>query len=187
VIFERSAFTASDTLATAAALQFYALGLVGYSIVRISSPVFYALQQNRTPVIVSVATVAVNAALNLALVRLMGYRGLALGTSIAALFNAVLLIVLLRRSLGGIEGRRIAGSLVRITAASAVMGMVCVAVDAGGTQWIPGQGLWPQIARLALTIAASLSSLAVAAHALHIREFRESVALVSRRFRRSTQ
>lgn len=187
VIFERSAFTASDTVATAAALQLYALGLVGYSIVRISSPVFYALQQNRTPVMVSVATVAVNAALNLALVRVMGYSGLALGTSIAALFNAVVLVVLLRRSLGGIEGRRILNSILRIAAASAVMGVVCVAVDAGGMQWIPGQGLWAQIARLTLTIAASLAALAAAAHALHIREFRESVALVSRRFRRTTE
>ena len=187
MIFERSAFTAADTVATAGALQLYALGLVGYSIVRISSPVFYALQQNRTPVLVSVATVAVNAALNLALVRVMGYRGLALGTSIAALFNAVVLIVLLRRSLSGIEGRRITSSLIRVTAASAIMGVVCVAVEQGAMQWIPGDGLGPQIARLGLTIAASLAALAAAAHALHIREFRESVALVSRRFRRSAR
>ena len=185
VIFERSAFTASDTLATAGALQLYALGLVGYSIVRISSPVFYALQQNRTPVLVSVATVAVNAILNLALVRVMGYRGLALGTSIAALFNAVVLIVLLRRSLGGIEGARIVGSLGKIAVASLVMGLVCIGVDATAMRWLPGQGVGPQVIRLTLTIAASLLSLAAAAHALHIREFRESVALVSRRFRRS--
>ena len=185
VIFERSAFTASDTVATAGALQLYALGLVGYSIVRISSPVFYALQQNRTPVLVSVATVAVNAILNLALVRVMGYRGLALGTSIAALFNAVLLIVLLRRSLGGIEGARIIGSLGKIAAASLVMGLVCVGVDATGMRWLPGGGLGLQIVRLTVTIAASLLSLAAAAHLLHIREFRESVALVSRRLRRA--
>ena len=43
-----------DTLATAAALQFYAIGLVGYSVVRIASPMFYALGRNRTPVIVSI-------------------------------------------------------------------------------------------------------------------------------------
>ena len=63
-IFERGAFTPADTLATAAALQFYAIGLVGYSVVRIASPMFYALGRNRTPVIVSVVTVLVNAALN---------------------------------------------------------------------------------------------------------------------------
>ena len=50
VIFERNAFTPADTAATAAALQFYALGLLGYSVVRIASPTFYALGQNRTPV-----------------------------------------------------------------------------------------------------------------------------------------
>ena len=58
--------------ATAAALQFYAIGLVGYSVVRIASPAFYALGQNRTPVIVSIVTVLVNAALNIALVRVLG-------------------------------------------------------------------------------------------------------------------
>jgi putative peptidoglycan lipid II flippase len=127
----------------------------------------------------------VNAILNLALVRVMGYRGLALGTSIAALCNAVLLIVLLRRSLGGIEGTRMISSLGRIAVASLVMGVVCVGVDAAAMRWLPGQGLGPQILRLTLTIAASLLSLAAAAHALHIREFRESVALVSRRLRRT--
>src|SRR5688572_22033008 len=56
VIFERGAFTAADTAATAAALQFYAIGLLGYSVVRIVSPTFYALGRNRTPVLVSMAT-----------------------------------------------------------------------------------------------------------------------------------
>ena len=61
VIFERGRFTAADTAATAAALQFYALGLLGYSVVRIVSPTFYALGRSRTPVMVSVITVLVNA------------------------------------------------------------------------------------------------------------------------------
>ena len=108
VIFEHGRFTPPDTLATAAALQFYAIGLVGYSVVRIASPTFYALGQNRTPVVVSVITVLVNAALNIALVRVMGYRGLALGTSIAALFNATLLFVLLRRASTASKARLLA-------------------------------------------------------------------------------
>ena len=82
------AFLPSDTAATAAALQFYAVGLLGYSIVRIASPTFYALGDSRTPVQISIASVAVNAVLNVVLVRVLGYRGLALGTSIAALVNA---------------------------------------------------------------------------------------------------
>ena len=57
LIFERGSFTTADTLSTAAALQFYALGLVGYSVVRIVSPTFYALGRARTPVIISATSV----------------------------------------------------------------------------------------------------------------------------------
>ena len=97
VIFERGAFTPRDTLATAAALQFYAVGLLGYSVVRIVSPIFYALGRNRTPVIVSIDRGArQRGAQRRAGARRSGYRGLALGTSIAALFNAATLLVVLR-------------------------------------------------------------------------------------------
>ena len=186
VIFERAAFTPADTAATAAALQFYAIGLVGYSVVRIASPVFYALGRNRTPVLVSVAAVIVNAGLNLMLVRVMGFRGLALGTSVAALFNAVVLMLMLRNALGGIEGTRVAGSFLRIVIASAAMGIAAVAVDASAVAWLPGDALVVQIVRLAATIAVSLAVLAGAAHLLRIREFREGVAAVARKLRRTT-
>jgi putative peptidoglycan lipid II flippase len=183
LIFERSAFTAVDTAATAAALQYYAVGLVGYSIVRIASPVFYALGQNRTPVTVSVITVLVNAALNIALVRVMGYRGLALGTSLAALFNAACLMFLLRRRLDGIEGARVAGSFLRIALASVLMGGAAAAADAAGGRWMPGDGLVPQMARVAFAIGAAVVVLAASAHLLRIPEFNSGVAMVARRLR----
>jgi putative peptidoglycan lipid II flippase len=151
--------------------------------VRIASPVFYALGQNRTPVIVSGVTVLANAVLNIALVRVMGYRGLALGTSIAALFNAVLLMVFLRRRLDGIEGGRVAASLGRIVIASVVMGAAALGVERAAATWMPGTGLLVQIIRLSTTIAAAVGVLAAAAYALRIREFHDGIALVTRRFR----
>ena len=183
VIFERAAFTPADTAATAAAVRFYALGLAGYSIVRIVSPVFYALGRNRTPVMVSIATVLMNALLNIALVRVLGYMGLALGTSIAALFNAALLMIFLRRRLDGIEGGRVAASLVRIVIASGLMGAAALGVERTAAAWIPGTGLLVQIIRLSTTIAAAVGVLAGAAYALRIREFHEGMALLTRRFR----
>jgi putative peptidoglycan lipid II flippase len=183
VIFERAAFTSADTAATAAAVQFYALGLAGYSIVRIVSPVFYALGQNRIPVIVSMATVLINALLNIVLVQVLGYVGLALGTSIAALFNAAVLMFFLRRRLDGIEGGRVAGSLLRIVLASAVMGAAALVANAALGAWLPGTGLLVQIIRLALTIGAAIGVLAAAAYALRIREFHDGMALVARRLR----
>lgn len=184
VIFERRAFTPGDTMATAAALQFYAIGLVGYSVVRIASPTFYALGQNRTPVIVSMVTVLLNAGLNIMLVRVLSFRGLALGTSIAALFNATVLFVMLRRRLGGLDEARLANSFARIVLASAVMGIAALAVDRALGAWLPGGALLLQIIRLAATIGVALTVLAAASWLLRIREFKEAMALVTRRFRR---
>src|SRR5256885_8606485 len=59
----------NDTAATAAALMFYAPGLVGYSAVKIASPSFYSLRDSRTPVLVGVMSVLANLSLNLVLVR----------------------------------------------------------------------------------------------------------------------
>jgi putative peptidoglycan lipid II flippase len=184
LIFERGQFTAEATTGTAAALQLYAVGLVGYSIVRIASPVFYALGQNRIPVIVSIVTVLINAVLNVMLVQVLGFAGLALGTSIAALFNGIVLLVLLRRRLGGIDELRLAGSLVRIVLASAAMGGAAWAADRALADWLPGDLVAAQIVRVGATIAVSLVVLALAAWALRIGEFSRAMGLVTRRFRR---
>jgi putative peptidoglycan lipid II flippase len=185
VIFERGRFTAADTLATAAALQFYAIGLIAYSVVRIASPTFYAIGKNRIPVIVSMLTVVVNAALNITLVREMGYTGLALGTSIAAIFNAAVLLVLLHRSLDGLNERSIFSSLVRIVLASAAMGAAAFFVDRWLSTLFPGDALFRQIVRVSGTIGSAVVVLALSAWALRIREFDEGRALVMRRFRRT--
>ena len=183
-IYERGQFTSEDTLATAAALQFYSIGLLAYSVVRIVSPVFYALGRNRTPVIVSIVTVLVNAALNVLLVRALGYRGLALGTSIAALFNAVTLLTLLRHHLGGLQERRVLSSFARITVASAVMGVVAYGVSNLIEARLAGSSLVLQIVRLAVTIGVSVVVLAAASWLLRVREFSEGIALVTRRIGR---
>ncbi len=187
VMYERGVFTSVSTAATAAALQFYALGLVGYSVVRIASPAFYALGSARTPVKVSVATVLVNASINVVLYRLMGYKGLALGTSIAALFNASALMFLLGRRLHGVEGHRIASSLGRISVAAALMGAAAYAANLYLPRLIPGQGFWSDVPRLAITVTLALAVLAGAAHLLRIREFQRVTAMVMRRLRRPSR
>ena len=184
VIFEHGEFTSADTLATAAALQMYAVGLIGYSVVRIISPTFYALQRSRVPVMVSAASVVVNVALNIALVRVMGYRGLALGTSITAILNAALQLLLLRRELGGLEGSRVAASFARTLLAAAVMGMVTVIAGITIEQFIPGDAFAAQAARLAIIITVSIATLIAAAQLLRIREYAEARDLLLGRLRR---
>jgi putative peptidoglycan lipid II flippase len=185
VIFEHGEFLPVDTVATAAALQFYAIGLVGYSIVRIASPTFYALGKNRIPVIVSMVTVVVNAMLNITLVRVMGFAGLALGTSLAAIFNGIVLMVLLHRNLGGVHEGRILTSFLRIAVASAAMGATAFAADVWLAGLLPGDAIATQVVRVMATIGLAVVVLAGAAWALRIREFYEAMGVVLRRFRRN--
>jgi putative peptidoglycan lipid II flippase len=184
VIFEHGEFTASDTLATAAALQLYAIGLLGYSIVRIISPTFYALGRSRVPVIVSALSVIVNVALNVTLVRFYSYKGLALGTSITAIVNASIQLFLLRRELHGIDGSRIAASFLKVMVASAVMGAVTWSAHEVMIGMLPGETLMLQIVRLLVTITLSLATLAGVAQALRIQEFGEARDLILGRLKR---
>jgi putative peptidoglycan lipid II flippase len=187
VLLERGRFTPADTVATAAVLQFYAVGLIGYSVVRITSPVFYALGRNRTPVIVSVVAVLVNAALNYALVHTsLSYRGLALGTSIAAFVNAGALLVLLRGHLRGLNEGRLLGSIARIGLASTAMGAAAVWSHGLLSTWIRSEGFLVQALRLGLAIGVALLVLATSAWLLRIREFRAAAGMVTRRVRRQS-
>jgi len=184
VIFERGRFTPADTAATAAALQYYAVGLVGYSVVRIVSPTFYALGRSRIPVMVSAGSVVVSVALNLTLVRFIGYKGLALGTSLAAIANAGAQLFLLRREIGGIEGARILSTLGRVVVAAGVMALIAWGVFGALDNWLPGKMFMTQVIRLGVTIGSALLTLAIAAHVLRIPEYAEARDLILGRLRR---
>ena len=184
VIFERGSFTPADTSATAAALLLYAPGLAGYAAVRIAVPCFYALGSSRTPAAISLAAVALNIGLNLLLVRILGYRGLALGTSVAALANALVLLVVLRRRLAGLDLRRVLVLLAKAAAASAVMGAAAWSAHDRLLDVWGGAGLAPRLGRLAASIAAGLVVLAVSARLLRLRELDEAAGQIAARLRR---
>ena len=178
VVFERGEFTPADTPATALALVCYAPGIVGYAAVRLAVPVFYAFGTSLTPALVSVLTVALNVGLNLVLVRVMGYPGLALGTSIAAWLNASVLLVLLHRRLGGIEGRRLAGSFARTFLAAGAMGAVVGAAEGMFGEIAAEGGLLIASLILAGEIALGLVVLAAAGRLLGIAELDEIRGLI---------
>jgi len=184
LIYEREAFRAYDTHATAAALMFYAPGLLGYSAVKIASPTFYSLRDSRTPVLVSMLSIGANLAVNLVLVRVLGYRGLALGTSVAALLNAVVLLWLLRGRLAGLEGRRVAVALGKIAVASVFMGLAAHVTVDWLTSMTPAGGEIAKAIRVFGAIASGLIVLAASARLLRIQEFNEASARVLRRLRR---
>jgi putative peptidoglycan lipid II flippase len=185
LLLERGRFTPHDTAATASALMFYAPGLLGYSAVKIASPSFYSLRDSRTPATVSVVAVLANLTINLLLVRVMGYRGLALGTALAAMFNAGMLLWLLRRRLGGLDGRRVSVALIKITVASAVMGAAAQMTARSLASLMPSATSIARAIQLGAAIVVGILVLVAAARLLRLAEFDEAFARVLRRLRAS--
>ena len=101
LLLERGQFTPARYRRDRSGADVLRPGLLGYSAVKIASPRFYSLRDSRTPVIVSVVVGPGEPIINLMLVRVMGYEGLALGTALAAIFNAGMLLWLLHRALAG--------------------------------------------------------------------------------------
>jgi len=91
----------------------------------------------------------------------------------------------LRRELGGLNGRRLAGSFLRIVVASAVMGGVALFVDRQLGGVLPDRPIAWQIIHVGADIVAALVALALAAWMLRIKEFNESVLMVLRKVRRA--
>lgn len=178
LLFERGQFQPADTAATAAAVQLYAVGLMGYSTSRIVSPVFYALGRSRVPVAASLVSVTTNLVASLLLVRALGFRGLALGTSIAALANGGVLLILMRRHLHGIGGARLLASATKVLLASIGMAIVAWGVERTLSETIPGNGLVLQAGRLTASIGAGLVALALSSKVLRLPEFDETFELV---------
>ena len=184
VIFERGSFTATDTSATAAALLLYAPGLAGYAVVRIAVPCFYALGSSCTPATISMAAVALNIALNLLLVRTLGYSGLALGTSIAAMANALALLLLLHRRLNGLDLRRVLLLLGKVAVASAAMGAAAWATHDRLLDLWDSTGFALRLGRLASSIAIGLAVLLLSARLLRLRELDDAVGQIAARLGR---
>jgi putative peptidoglycan lipid II flippase len=137
-IYQGGKFSANDTEQTAIALSCYAVGLAGYSALKVLNPAFYALHDARTPMFVSLACIGLNYITAIYLLRdtSLGHAGLALSTSVVAVFGAVALFLILRKRIGGIYGRNLAASIWKITAASAVMGAAILLSSHGIESWL---------------------------------------------------
>jgi len=171
IVYQGRRFQPFDTHQTAVALTCYSVGLAGYGATKILAPAFYALNDARTPMLVSLASIAVNLAAALALLRFagMGHAGLALSTSVVALFAAAALFAILRVRVHGLHGGRLRSSAFRIAAASALMGAVCRA-SSYGIHLAAGAGRLAQFADVAISIPLGVAVFYATARALGVEE-----------------
>jgi putative peptidoglycan lipid II flippase len=98
VLYHYGKFSAHDVLMTQQAVMAYAMGLIGFSLIKILAPAFYAQQNIKTPVKIAIAVLIVGQIANVFTVPWLGHAGLTLSISIGALLNAALLYWGLRRA-----------------------------------------------------------------------------------------
>jgi putative peptidoglycan lipid II flippase len=162
VLFQRGAFTAQATQASAAALVAFALGLPAYVLVKVLTPGFFARQDTRTPVKIAIVALVTNLAFNLALMGPLAHVGIALATAIAAWVNAGLLYWVLKRRGHMAPDARLLSRLPRTLAATAVM---TAALWVGLTYGVPllDAGFAGLALGLALLVGGGLTLFAVTA------------------------
>jgi putative peptidoglycan lipid II flippase len=171
VLFQHGDFNAASTALTAWALLFFAPGLSAISMIKVTVPAFYALEDTRTPVKLAFLSLILNIVLNLLLIRPLENGGPALATSIAAFFNGLALLIIFRRRYGPLGLRSVARSTLKFMIAAAALGIVTYVM----IHW-PGfyaGGIVQKVIALGMTIAAAVGTYFATAHLLRSRELAE--------------
>jgi putative peptidoglycan lipid II flippase len=183
LIFEHGRFTAFDTVQTGDALAAYSIGLAGYAAVKVLSPAFYALGDARTPMLISLGSIAVNYVMNSLLVGPFGHVGLAFSTSTVALVNFILLTLFMRRRIGRLEGSRLGPTLARICVASIPMAAVAWLVSEFCGS-LPLAGIALKLVRVSAAITLAAIAFYIACRLLRIEELDEAIEAIAGRFLR---
>ncbi|WP_303722606.1 murein biosynthesis integral membrane protein MurJ [Malonomonas rubra] len=165
---------------TAWALICYAPGLlfVGYS--RIASQTFYALKDTRTPVWVSFWTLLVNLLLGVVLMQFFQHLGLAVALTLASLFNAVLLLVLLRKQVGPLVQVSLWTPFFKVVPASLLMAAVVHFLLSFAEWQQGGDKLW-QGGVLLAAVGSGVAVFLGACLLLRIEELQQGLRLLKKR------
>lgn len=123
ILFQRGKFDYAATIGTAQALLFYSFGVWAVVGVRVVTVSFYSMQDTKTPVKIAVIALLTNIVLSVLLMKPLKHSGLAFANALASSVNFILLFYLLRKKLERIGARRILKSFLKISLASALMGV----------------------------------------------------------------
>ncbi|MDO4732982.1 MAG: murein biosynthesis integral membrane protein MurJ [Bacillota bacterium] len=163
-------FTPADTTAAGDALFYYCLGLVFYGTVTVFIRGFYAMQDTKTPILVSVACIAVNIIFSLLLVGPMGHCGLALAYSLAGLVQCLATLFVLRRKIGPMGLRSILTCVSKTVFACLLMGIVVWGIIAASDTLLGVNSKLSQLLQVVLGVGVGVSVFFVVAWLLEMDE-----------------
>jgi putative peptidoglycan lipid II flippase len=135
LLWKGGEFGESAVAAAEFSLLFYVASLIGLAGLQIVNRAFYSVKDTRTPPTVGIGYTLLIVGLAIALMTTrLQYAAIAAATSVGTSVGLLVMFALLRRRLGGIDGRAIAVSFLRISIASAVLGLVALIVS----RWLGG-------------------------------------------------
>jgi putative peptidoglycan lipid II flippase len=175
LLYERGAFGVEETRVVAEALAAFSLGLTFNGTMLMLNRAFFSLQSAWVPSAIALGNLALNVALNAVLFR-VGIWGIPLATSLVNIGGTAALLVIFRRRLGLIDGRRLADSYLRITIASAFAAGVAYGVWWGLDELV-GRSLGAQVVSVGLGIGAAVGFFLGASWLLRIPELQALLSL----------
>ncbi|MTI80555.1 MAG: murein biosynthesis integral membrane protein MurJ [Firmicutes bacterium] len=170
LLFERGEFDARATEMTAYALLFFSIGLVGQAANVILTRGFYALQDTRTPVKLTLVTIVINLVFSLILMGPLKHGGLALANSIAALTNTALLSWYLSKRVSNIWNMKMVRFTAQVLLASGIMAVVTYYVDGYAQALFAGYGTLGLAAQVGISVSAGAGVYLLAALLLRMEE-----------------
>jgi putative peptidoglycan lipid II flippase len=144
LLFQGGRFVAANTEATVPIVQAYMLGVLPYSLVKVMSPAFFALDRPRVPMLASMSSVASNLVFNGLTYHRLGAAGLALGTTVGALTNLLVLRLAYAKVLGPAPMATRWHELVRLLLCNLILAGLALGCWAGCTWVLKDSGIdWP--------------------------------------------
>jgi putative peptidoglycan lipid II flippase len=136
-LFTRGAFLHYDAVQTGRVLFQYGWGVPAFVLLQIVNRAFYARQDTKTPMQIAMTQVAANVALGLLLFHFVGAPGIAAATSTASWLGVILMVIILKRRGHYAASPAAAARLLRVLAASAILGLIL----ALASQWLAAHAI----------------------------------------------
>ena len=175
LLYEWGMTVEEDTIGTAGILFIYAFGLCGFSTLKIVTDGFYAYKDIRAPVVVSICAVTLNICLNYLFIFrgfFLDPRAVVFSTVLTVTLNCAILLLLLRRKVGGLGLRSVVPLTLKILTASVVMGFLCwLANGVIESDWLGTEGIIPRTIGVFIPIGLGLIALAGMYKFLKVSEF----------------
>lgn len=170
IFYQRGNFTPADSAFTGPVFACYILGIFAFGLRNFLTRVFYSLQLTKIPMFIGIISVGVNIALDFVFMKPLGAYGLTLATSLASGLSAVLMLVFIRKKLGGIHLNESVKEFIKI----AVSAVACFAAAyiIANVVTIDGTGFGASFARFAVSALPALLVYIVMAYATKIKSFR---------------